>query len=277
MKIVEESKKERNSNSVKLGIVRLGRAAGKVKYALLDESDIQLIEKYAFEARLEIDRNGRGAKVYAVAYDVTRGSRSQGEYLHNLLWEKHYGGIASGFKVIQKNGITVDCRLSNLVLCPDSSGASHSNLKRRLREGYAIQSVYRVESHNDVVANDPLTHQIREKDSETPKETSLYWTAIQQIPPESAEENGDFKSTLHFYTFNGERLQEETDYFRYYECRYPPCSLIEQEPREFSICGRCQEARYCGIECQQHDWPIHKKFCRERRRTMPQIERLPER
>ncbi|KAK2719957.1 hypothetical protein QYM36_005430 [Artemia franciscana] len=88
---------------------------------------------------------------------------------------------------------------------------------------------------------------------------------------EVLENNGDFKSTLHFYTFNGERLQEEMDYFRYYECLYPPCSLIEQEPREFS------EARYCGIECQQHDWPIHKKFCRERRRTMPQLERLPER
>ncbi|KAK2702850.1 hypothetical protein QYM36_018561, partial [Artemia franciscana] len=58
----------------------------------------------------------------------------------NASREKHYGGIASGFKVIQKNGITVDCRLSNLILCPDSGGASHSNLKRRLREGYAIQS-----------------------------------------------------------------------------------------------------------------------------------------
>ena len=25
-----------------------------------------------------------------------------------------------------------------------------------------------------------------------------------------------------------------------YECRYPPCTRIERELREFSICGRCQ-------------------------------------
>ena len=30
----------------------------------------------------------------------------------------------------------------------------------------------------------------------------------------------------------------------YYECHYSPCTNIEKELREFSICGRCQRVRY---------------------------------
>ena len=32
----------------------------------------------------------------------------------------------------------------------------------------------------------------------------------------------------------------------YYECRYPPCSLMEQHLRQFSICGRCQVSSTSG-------------------------------
>lgn len=46
--------------------------------------------------------------------------------------------------------------------------------------------------------------------------------------------------------------------------------------REFNICGRCQAARYCGSQCQQKDWPAHKKHCREKKRPF-QHELEPER
>lgn len=36
---------------VKLGIVRLGHAAGKLKYTLVDEQDIVLAREYTFEVR----------------------------------------------------------------------------------------------------------------------------------------------------------------------------------------------------------------------------------
>jgi len=102
---------------VNFGIVRLGPAAGKLKYTLLDKQDIGLVREFQFEAFVEIDRNGDGACVYAFAYDAAQG-RHFGKYVHNLLWERHFGGIAPGFKVYHKNGITMDNRLDNLVLCP---------------------------------------------------------------------------------------------------------------------------------------------------------------
>merc|ERR1712012_1114721 len=72
-------------SGLKLGIVRLGRAAGKTKYTLLDERDISLVHEYTFEARTEIDRNGCGATVYAYAYLYDKG-RHTGEYVHHILW-----------------------------------------------------------------------------------------------------------------------------------------------------------------------------------------------
>ncbi|ROT64220.1 hypothetical protein C7M84_017845 [Penaeus vannamei] len=108
----------------------------------------------------------------------------------------------------------------------------------------------------------------------TPRDQSLYWVAIQQLPADPVEEQyGDFVVTRYFNA-NGEIVEEEDDC--YYECRYPPCTNIEKELREFSICGRCQEARYCGTYCQQKDWPVHKKLCREKRRPCL-TERPPER
>nr|XP_053626922.1 zinc finger MYND domain-containing protein 19-like [Cherax quadricarinatus] len=152
--------------------------------------------------------------------------------------ETHRGGIASGWKVIHLNRVTVDNRLENLALVP-------------------------------VGARQPTVTQIA-----TPRDQSLYWVAIQQLPADPVEEQyGDFVVTRYFNA-NGEVVEEEEDC--YYECRYPPCTNIEKELREFSICGRCQEARYCGTYCQQKDWPVHKKLCREKRRPCL-TERPPER
>lgn len=41
------------------------------------------------------------------------------------------------------------------------------------------------------------------------------------------------------------------------------CSVCHKIPdgNEFKRCGRCQSKRYCSIECQHLDWPIHKAVC----------------
>ncbi|XP_013380580.1 zinc finger MYND domain-containing protein 19-like [Lingula anatina] len=215
----------------KLGIVRLGRAAGKIKYALLDERDIGLVERYAFEAQVVVDKDGNGAKIYAYAYDINRG-RCAGMFVQDLLWELHCGGIAPGYKVIHRNGVTVDNRMENLTLVP-------------------------------INCKSPA---IEEPSTKTNREQSLYWVAIQQLPADPIDENYPESLYHRFYNANGDQIEEEDDSSMYYECHYPPCTNIEKELREFSICGRCQEVRYCGTYCQQKDWPSHKRHCRERRR-----------
>ena len=47
-------------------------------------------------------------------------------------------------------------------------------------------------------------------------------------------------TVMRYYNCNGEIVEEEDDSFCYFECRHPPCTKIERELREFSICGRCQ-------------------------------------
>ncbi|XP_056013121.1 zinc finger MYND domain-containing protein 19-like isoform X1 [Ostrea edulis] len=273
----------------KLGIVSLGKAAGKVKFALLDERDIGLINHYAFEAKVEVDPDGNGAHIYAYTYNMIKG-RESGQFLHDFLWatiwkytlyklpsmsvvcdiyfhalsltkyltnsrvllkevedagrERHRGGIAAGWKVVHNNGVTVDNRLENLVLVPMD-----------------MQLVY-----DDL----PSTKN---------REHSLYWMAVQQLQVAPLECH---YPSSHVYTKqfspNGEDVHIDHDEVCvYYECHYPPCTNMEKRVREFSICGRCQEVRYCGTYCQQRDWPTHKKFCQERKLFFPLEEESPDR
>jgi len=227
---------------VKLGIVRLGRAAGKLKYTLLDEQDIVLAREYSFEARLQIDRNGNGAIVFAYAFH--NGRRSSARYLQDVIWESHFGRIPDSLRVIHKNHISMDNRVDNLQLMPKSESNNW------------YSCLWRTNKTND-------------------QHLSLYYCAIQQLPPEHNYDPSFVEKTKCFDA-NGDLVDEDDD-SNYYECHYPACVRIEKEPRQFSICGRCQQTRYCGTTCQQRDWPYHKRFCREKRRDVTPSDRLPER
>nr|NP_001123343.1 zinc finger protein (MYND)-12 [Ciona intestinalis]FAA00232.1 TPA: zinc finger protein [Ciona intestinalis] len=228
-------------SDVKLGIVRLGKAAGKTKYTILDEEDISLVEQYAFEPRMEVDQDGNGAKVYAYAYKLSKG-RTSARLVHNILWEKHRGGVAYGFKVEHKNGITVDNRLENLCLVRDTNCSDD-------------------EPQEGVSGSDP----------------SLYYLAIQQLPNDPIDEQFPGLMATHFYKSNGEMVSNDDETQSFYECHYPPCTKIEREFRGFSVCGHCQLVRYCGYTCQQKDWAAHKKHCRHKKQNLPRFCYSPER
>ncbi|EEC12660.1 zinc finger protein, putative [Ixodes scapularis] len=227
---------------VKLGIVRLGRAAGKIKYTLLDERDISLVHEYSFEVVLWCVVPGSRLTLLHLLFDVTDFLLHVSPVLicPKCLLERHLGGVAPGFGVFHRNGVTMDNRLENLCL-----GQARPLAPRR---------------------------------GEAPckqREHSLYWAAIQQLPPEHLVEELSDAAATKYFNANGEVIEEEEEGGCYYECHYPPCSSLEREPREFSICGRCQAARYCGLFCQQRDWPLHKRHCRPRAKA--HRERAPER
>ncbi|XP_074654339.1 zinc finger MYND domain-containing protein 19-like [Tubulanus polymorphus] len=216
-----------------LGIVRLGRAAGKTKYAILDEQNVKLTEKYSFEPRLEVNKDGNGAKIHAYIYDPQKG-RNSGRQLHTFLWERYYGGIAPGWTVVHKNGVSVDNRLQNLTLVPQKLATSY----------------------------------VEEPSHKNNREHTIYWLAIERITPNPIVEHFPETFRQKYYNANGEIVEEEDNMCMFYECHYPPCTNMETEPREFDICGRCQQVRYCGTVCQQKDWRIHIDICRDRKRLM---------
>eukprot|EP00126_Sphaerothecum_destruens_P008859 Sdes_comp20371_c0_seq1m14202 len=226
-----------SGGGLKLGVVHLGKICGKHKYMLLDAQDIPFVRRFSFRAKLDVDRNGNGARIYAYAFTpaevVQESEEVQEGPFEELLWRHRHGSLSPGHRITHKNGITVDNRLSNL----------------------------------DVISEDEF-YQIADREltereiSQRMNEANLYRAALAQLPPFPEDEYID-SAQLITLNGNGEIMEEDSEQMLY-ECHYPPCHNIESHSRQFNICGRCRVSRYCGTRCQQLDWTHHKVTCKKR-------------
>ena len=199
----------------------------QTKYALLDERDIGLVHQYAFEARTEIDKNGCGAIIFAYAYKYESG-RSTGVYVQDLLWERHCGNIEQGFRVVHKNCISVDNRLENLMLVPEALAprwCQHNTVRHRQHPHtrplpHKKISVYPPSLSKDkeatvIVADDEDLARERKQHqcgaNAENREQSLYWVAIQQLPPEPLDDYNGETTVMRYYNSYGEIVEEEDD------------------------------------------------------------------
>ena len=144
-----------------------------------------------------------------------------------VIRERHCGGIAPGFHVIHRNGVTVDNRLENLALVAIGSPAG-----QLLASGGRRQNSTQQQRSSSVLGHNDYQQC---EDSGHTREHSLYWAAIQQLPADPVEEvsvtldaaavtnvNVDSFSQQHFgelgvtryYNANGEVIDDEDDTLR---------------------------------------------------------------
>lgn len=136
-----------------------------------------------FQARLEVGKQGSGAVVFAYAYLTNSQTHSSNILLQDLIWRRHKGPIPERKRVVHRNHISMDNRLDNL--CMIDINDTHV--------WYTSANMAKPNDNVSITNNSPSSAEslpsTSSKSTSNDLHLTLYWAAIQQLPPEHIQQN----------------------------------------------------------------------------------------
>eukprot|EP01137_Pigoraptor_chileana_P026588 Opistho-2@8108 len=269
------------TSTLKLGVVRLGKLCGKHKYMVIDATDIPFVRQFAFQARLELDRDGTGARIVAYAYHVMGQGCSTTSHTRSERPRSSAAALTSPNGEESGTGDADDAPVASMSSMLNE-GPFHDLLWQyhfgKIPSGYTLRhrnsvSVDNRISNLDLVPLDQsyLLWSRRAVPQSQSGDASIYVAALNQLREQEREvvegcHVGAGSAAFSVYPSlaldaNGDAFFETGDAALFYECQNVSCTQMESEIREFHLCGRCRVARYCGPACQQMDWNRHRLEC----------------
>jgi zinc finger MYND domain-containing protein 19 len=152
-------------------------------------------------------------------------------FFHDHLWVQRYGDIPLNSRIVHKNGITVDNRVSNLEV-------EEITLAIGGRAGPRVLSL------------DERSRRLRGGD--------LYRFAMSELPLFGPRSSLEQHQTL----LDPDGVQHTTIKYLFYECRAPACSILLHAEAAWVSCTICKESRYCSQPCLEIDGIQHSKDCK---------------
>lgn len=123
--------------------------------------------------------SGSGAVVFAYAYLTSRQSRQAAILLQDLIWRRHNGPIPERQRVVHRNHISMDNRLDNLCLIDIRNAHVWYTRANAVKTGTGGSG-----QNNNNQQQQQLVLSNADKSAANDLHLTLYWAAIQQLPPE---------------------------------------------------------------------------------------------
>ena len=131
--------------------------------------------------------SGSGAVVFAYAYLTSRQSRQAAILLQDLIWRRHNGPIPERQRVVHRNHISMDNRLDNLCLIDIRNAHVWYTRANAVKTGNGGGGQNNNNNNNQQQPQQPQQQLVlsnADKSAANDLHLTLYWAAIQQLPPE---------------------------------------------------------------------------------------------
>ncbi|XP_067940989.1 zinc finger MYND domain-containing protein 19-like [Watersipora subatra] len=227
-------------------LINVGRAAGKIKFCMLDEMYKEVGKEYTLRAALLKGCETRGASVHVLAFPMkeTENDDRQVTTIQEIIWKLCHPESAPSFDSLRHiNGNSMDNREENLALVnPEEITPFYGQEVTETTQASKIDCRTYSSCVTQLISLTTWTN--------VPECISSVAGAVCSPLPPSAK--------LDEY---GKLLDSTDGVLTTHECHYLPCTNLERKRLEYDSCGGCLAVRYCSSECQLLDWPFHMQQC----------------